>query len=507
VGSTAFVWAIVVLVVVVRGIVGFTLPLTGDEAYYWEWSRHLAWGYVDHPPLVAWTIAAFAPLGQSPGLVRLGFVICGLGASLAIAACATELTGDPRAGAVAALALALTPLASLAFGSASPDGPYLLFWSLALWFGARAFKRDRLGDWALLGIAIAGVLLSRVLGFALLFGFCGYALSPSVRHVWRRGLPLALGIAALLYAPFIAWNATHDWVTLSFALVHRHEEAHAFDLRRVGVLLLTQAAAYSPGIFVAVLLCAIRPRNAFLAWTAIPQLLIVTVLAFVEKVEIHWIFGTLISLAAMLGVTYTQLSHRLKIVWTTICVVPGAILVPAILAVSFAPVPIYNVVHRETGAQLRNGGPFEIMTYTMVARDAARLAKERDAIVMTDGYGLSSVMDFDAGIAPVVIGYDWQGRESRAWYADGWAAHRALFVDKEPLSTRPDIAGHLRRACARVVDGGAHPYSFGGTTPRAYYFTWCEGLAHDGLAILRWEREPEAAARLLRTRALPRDDA
>lgn len=501
------IWTIIALVVIVRGVVGFTLPLTGDEAYYWEWSRHLAWGYVDHPPLVAWTIAAFSAFGATPGFVRLGFVLCGLGASLAIAGCATELTGDRRAGVVAALALALTPLASLAFGTASPDGPYLLFWSLALWFGARAFKRDAIADWALLGVAIAGVLLARVLGFALLFGVCAYALSPNVRHVWRRGLPLALGIAALLYAPFVFWNAMHDWVTLSFALVHRHEEAHFFDLRRVGVLLLTQAAAYSPGIFIAVLLCAIRPRNAFLAWTAIPQLLIVTVLAFVEKVEIHWIFGTLVSLAAMLGVAYVGISHRRKIIWTTICVVPGAILVPAILAVSFAPIPIYNVVHRETGAQLRNGGPFEIMTYSMVASDAARLAKARDAIVMTDGYGLSSVMDFDAGVAPVVIGYDWQGRESRAWFPDGRVARRALFVDKEPLATRPDIALHLRRACARVVDGGTHPYSFGGTTPRAYYFTWCEGLASDGLAILRWEREPEAAARSLRYREGRRDDA
>lgn len=506
-GLTAFVWVVIALVVAVRGVVAFTLPLTGDEAYYWEWSRHLAWGYVDHPPLVAWTIALFSPLGATPGFVRLGFVLCGLVASIAIAGCATEITGDRRAGAVAALALALTPLASLAFGSASPDGPYLMFWSLSLWLGARAFARDTLAEWVLLGVAIGGVLLSRVLGFALLFGVCAYALAPGVRHVWRRGLPLALGIAALAYAPFLLWNASHDWVTLSFAIVHRHEESHSFDLRRVGVLLLTQAAAYSPGIFIAVLLCAVRPRNAFLAWTALPQLAIVTVLAFVEKVEIHWIFGTLASLTAMLGVAYTQISHRMKIVWTTICVVPGAILVPAILAVSFAPAPIYKIVHRETGAQLRNGGPFEIMTYAMVAKDAARLAKDRNAVVMTDGYGLSSIMDFDAGIAPVVIGYDWQGRESRAWYPDARRPERALFVDKEPLATRPDIALHLKRACARVLDGGAHPYSFGGTTPRAYYFTWCEGLASDGLAILRWEREPRAAARAHLQRPARRDDA
>jgi len=491
---TVIVWCAIALIIAVRGYVAFTLPLTGDEAYYWEWSRHLAWGYVDHPPAVAATIGLFSLFGQNPGLVRIGFVLCGLIASLAIAACAIELTGDALAGAVAALALALMPLASLAFGSASPDGPYLMFWALALWFGARAFKRDALADWILFGTALGGVLLSRVLGFALLFGVCAYSLTPAVRGVWRRGMPVALLVSAVLVAPFLYWNSTHGWVTFAFAISYRHDEAHVFSVARVLRLFATQAAAYSPGIFLAVLLLAVRPRNAFLAWTALPQLIVVTLLAFFERVEIHWIFGTLASLSAMMGVAYTQLSHRMKIVWTTICVVPGAILVPAILAVTLEPIPIYHVVNRETGAQLRNGGPFEIMTYSMVARDAKRLARERDAVVMTDGYGLSSVMDFDAGIAPVVIGYNWQGRESRAWYPDDRRPPSALFVDKEPLSTRPDIARHLRRACARVVDGGTHPYSFGGTTPRAYYFTWCEGLQPDGLAILRWEREPASDA-------------
>ena len=33
-------------------------PLTFDEAYYWLWSRHLAFGYYDHPPMVALLIRA-----------------------------------------------------------------------------------------------------------------------------------------------------------------------------------------------------------------------------------------------------------------------------------------------------------------------------------------------------------------------------------------------------------------------------------------------------------------
>jgi hypothetical protein len=492
---TRFIWGIIALIFVGRGIGAFTVPLTGDEAYYWEWSRRLAAGYVDHPPAVAWTIHLFAQFGQVPGLVRLGFVLCGVVASLGLAGCANEITGDKRAGAVAALAMAIVPLTLIAFGTASPDGPYLMFWSLALWFAARAFKRDDVGDWILLGLMVGGVLLSRVLGFALPFGLAAYALfTPSARHVWKRGMPIALAVCAVVCTPFIIWNAQHDWVTLLFGVAYRHEGvANSLSVWRVLSLLGVQAAAYSPGIWIAVLVLTFRPRNALLAWTAIPQFAIVTFLALFERVEIHWVFGFFASLCAMLGIAYVQISHRMKIVWTTASVVPAALLLPAIFAFTFAPVPIYRVIHRETGAQLRNAGPFEIMTYQMVADDAGALAKQKDAVVMTDGYGLSSVMDFDAGVAPVVIGYDWQGRESRSWFPDSERPARALFVDKEPLSTRPDIALHLRRACTRVVDGGIHAFSYGGVR-RAYYYTWCEGLVPDGLAILRWEREPPVTA-------------
>src|SRR5487761_2192362 len=119
-------WAIVAIVTAMRLAAAGSVPLICDEGYYWEWSRHLALAYGDHPPGVAYTIFAFSWLGENPFAVRVGFVLCGLIATIAVAKTARRLAGgDERAGAVAALALTLTPLASVAFGSASPDGPYL----------------------------------------------------------------------------------------------------------------------------------------------------------------------------------------------------------------------------------------------------------------------------------------------------------------------------------------------------------------------------------------------
>jgi hypothetical protein len=416
--------------------------------------------------------------------------VCGAIATYALARCATLLAGDRRAGDAAAIAFSVAPLASIAFGSAQPDGPYLMFWCLALWFAARAFRFGERRDYVLLGLALGGVLLSRMFGFALVAGIAGYALVPANRRYWREGLAVSFGVCALVYSPFVIWNAAHEWVTFAFALIHRHEGERLLQssLRHVLSLYAAQAAAYSPGIWLGVLILALRPRNAFLAWTALPLLAGLTLLALFRDVEIHWAFGAFASLCAMMGIAYVQLAARRRIIWTTIALVPAAVLLPAIFAMAFAPVASYRIIQRETGVQLRNAGPFEMFAYRPLARDLARIARRRHAIVMTDGYGLSSVIDFNANVPAVVIGYDWQGRESHNWYPSTKHARRALFVDNQPLAARPEFASRFELACGRVVDGGAHSYRYGAAPPRTFYFTWCESLAPDGIATLRWER-------------------
>ena len=486
-----FVWAIVAAITLMRCIAAYVVPLTGDEAYYWEWSRHLAFGYVDHPPMVAWTIALFSPLGLSAGAIRLGFVACGLIATLAGAATATDLAnGDRRAGAVTAVAFSLTPLFSLAFGSATPDGPYLAAWTVSLWLAVRAFKRQRTLDFALLGIALGVALLTRFFAAALVFGIAAYAIAPARRALWGAGLWVAFAVAALVYTPFVVWNAMHDWVTFDFTFVGRH--VRHLSWKGAFTLYAINAGAYSPGLWIGALVCAVRPRSALLAWTALPLLGVLTLLAFFEPVEIHWVFGPYASLCIALGLAYVHLSSRLRVIWACASVVPALLLVPMIFVAAVAPGPIYQVF-RNTGSSLRNTGPFEIFTFKPLARDVRKIADKHDAIVMTDGYGLSSLLDFNAGIVPVVIGYNWQGRESRRWYPADRRPTRALFVDKETLASRPDFAARLALACGRVTGAPALAYSYAGVPPRSYYLTWCEDMKPAAIRLLRWEQPGDEA--------------
>ena len=46
-------FAFLLLFLVINLLQSSFTGLLEDEAYYWVWSKNLAWGYFDHPPMVA----------------------------------------------------------------------------------------------------------------------------------------------------------------------------------------------------------------------------------------------------------------------------------------------------------------------------------------------------------------------------------------------------------------------------------------------------------------------
>jgi len=492
-------WAIIAFVTLLRAIAAAKVPLTGDEAYYWEWAKHLALGYADHPPMVAYLILPFAWGTASPIWIRLAFLVCGVIATLAAAGTAKRITGDERAGMVTALAMTLTPMLSVGFVIATPDGPLMAAWACSLYFAVRAEQTRARRDFVFLGIALAAALLSKMFAFALLAGLVAWSLAPSRRRLWRDGLVVTCLVVAVLYAPFVVWNAHNHWVTFTFAFEQRHVAEPS--LLRPLFYLFVSAGPYSPGLWLAALLVLARPRNALVAWTAIPLSVLLIVLNFHERIEFHWIFGPYISLCVGMGVAFTTLSHRARVLWATAAAVPAAVLIPFLFLAAAFPGPLYEQF-RATGSTLRNTGPFEIFTYWPLAQDVRRMADANGAVVVTDGYGFSSSLDYEAGIPPVFIGYNAQGQEAKRWYDPDMHPHRILFVDKESLLPipghagtnpgRPDFNRRLHLACGRVEPGPGLEYSYtdptGHTVPaRRYFLTWCDDPRPNALRILRWE--------------------
>jgi 4-amino-4-deoxy-L-arabinose transferase-like glycosyltransferase len=191
---------------------------TSDELYYLACADHLAWGYVDHPPLSIAVLAAVRLLlGDSLLALR---VVPALFESLAVlvtALLARELGGGRYAQVTAALAMAAMPMA-LAIGLPFSMNPIEhLLWPLAALTLARLQNGADAKWWLVLGLLFAIALENKLSTLWLGVGLAaGLAVSPARTWLRTRWPWLAGGLAVAGLAPYIAWQVANEWPTLEF---------------------------------------------------------------------------------------------------------------------------------------------------------------------------------------------------------------------------------------------------------------------------------------------------
>src|SRR3954468_18005421 len=118
---------IVLALVALRLIAAAFTPLTFDEAYYWMWSKSLAGGYYDHPPMVAFVIRAGTLIAGDTALgVRLVSILPALPMSWAVYQAAAFLFGSRRVAATATILLNVTLMAAVGTMIVTPDAPLLV---------------------------------------------------------------------------------------------------------------------------------------------------------------------------------------------------------------------------------------------------------------------------------------------------------------------------------------------------------------------------------------------
>ena len=133
----------ILALVALRLIAAAWTPITFDEAYYWMWSKHLAGGYYDHPPMVAVVIRLGTLLaGDTEFGVRLVSILLALPMSWAVYQAALILFGDRRVASTATLLLNVTLMAAVGTMIVTPDAPLLVASSFLL-FALAKVHADR----------------------------------------------------------------------------------------------------------------------------------------------------------------------------------------------------------------------------------------------------------------------------------------------------------------------------------------------------------------------------
>ena len=241
----------ILALVALRLVAAAWTPLTFDEAYYWMWSKHLAGGYYDHPPMVAVVIRLGTEIaGDTEFGVRLVSILLALPMSFAVYRTASILFGGQRVAATATILLNVTLMAAVGTLIVTPDAPLLVASSFVLFYLAKVLETGRGEWWLAVGAAVGAALLSKYtalfFGPAILIWLAGV---PKLRRWLLSPWPYLGGLVALLiFSPVILWNADHHWV--SFIKQIGRARIEDFKPAFIGELIPTQIAFATPLVFI-----------------------------------------------------------------------------------------------------------------------------------------------------------------------------------------------------------------------------------------------------------------
>jgi dolichol-phosphate mannosyltransferase len=212
-----------------------SVELLPEEAYYWNYSRHLDFGYLDHPPMVAWLVRlGTAAFGQSPFGIRIGALCCAGVASVFTYRLTRNLFDEASALAALVLAQAL-PFFFLSGLLMTPDAPLTAAWAASLYYLERALVAGRPGSWWRAGFALGiGALSKYSIGLLVPVTLVFMSWDRESRYWWRRWQPYAAALVSLaVFSPVILWNAQHEWASFVFQTSRRLAEAPKFALHKL----------------------------------------------------------------------------------------------------------------------------------------------------------------------------------------------------------------------------------------------------------------------------------
>ncbi len=276
--------------VVLNLLQGALSGLVNDEAYYHIYAQKLAWGYFDHPPMIAlliWLGELFA------GTTELGmrlFVVVLQPIYLYLFWRAIRPKDASRDDAILYLLINASIVLLQAYGFiAVPDAP--LMFSTALFFWAyRAFVEERDGAWLWLAVAMAAMAYSKYQGalvvlFAVLLNY-KLLLNP---RFWMSG-----AVALLLFAPHLMWQYENDLPSFGYHLAERNRP---FEWSSVTEYLLNIIAVFNP-FFIPLWVQAyrkVKPRDTFeraLKWIPIAIMLFFLLSSARGRTQPQWMIAS-----------------------------------------------------------------------------------------------------------------------------------------------------------------------------------------------------------------------
>ncbi|KTD33741.1 dolichyl-phosphate mannosyltransferase [Legionella nautarum] len=267
-----------------------------EEAYYWNYSNHLDFSFLDHPPMVAL-------------LIKLGTLVFGVnewGVRVATLPCfiltgyfSFKLTSliKKKARWYSLVLLSLLPFFFIHSLIITPDIPLTLSWSATLYYLYQAIVLDKTKSWYWAGLWIGIGLLSKYTIVMLGLSTIIYLIFDSDSRKWflRREPYCCSMISLTIFIPVIYWNATHQWASFLFQSSRRFHDSFSFSfhiLISLVLIYLTPAGIFGLSTLLSKeyskKLITIKTKHFFQIYMLVP-LLFFSLFSLFHSIRVNWI--------------------------------------------------------------------------------------------------------------------------------------------------------------------------------------------------------------------------
>jgi hypothetical protein len=341
IGAGAVVLAIAACKLAVHLYAGRHYGYFVDELYYLACSRHLNWGYVDQPPLIAVIVWMWrSVLGQSLPAIRLLPALAGVAEVVFTALIAREMGGKRFAQGLAAIAALVAPAILGVDGILTMNAFEPLFWLGCAYVMIRMIKTKNTKLWIWFGV-LAGFGLENKYSM-LIFGaglVLGLLLSSERSLLASRWLWVGGAIAFLIFLPNLVWNVQHHF---PFLELQANIRANGRDVPlgplaffQQEMLLMNPLALpiWLGGLWLYFFTKSGKPFRA-IGWAWVFTAAAIVILS----PRVYYLFPAFPVLFAGGGVLWEQLLARPKLVWLKAAYPVPMILFGALLAPLAIPV-------------------------------------------------------------------------------------------------------------------------------------------------------------------------
>jgi hypothetical protein len=427
-----------------------------DELYYLACSHHLAWGYVDQPPLIA-VITWLERLTLGDSLSALHFLPA-LAAGLRVVMTgyiAREL-GAKRFGiALSCVCVAVAPM-YLGLDSLLTMNVFeSLFWMGAAFIALKIFNGANPKLWLLFG-AVCGVgLLNKhsmlFFGFGL---FAGLLLTRERKQLDKPWFWLGSLVALVIFLPNLIWEIQHHFPTIELLQnvqrSGRNTQMNPLIFTLVQMFIMHPLAA---PVWIAGLALLLRDKDGNGGWRVLGiTYLVIMLCMFVLHGRLYYPAPAYPMLFAAGGVAFDRWLSRLqsgrwlKPAYITLLVVTGLILAP------FAYFPLLSVNQYIAYASFLHMQPVKLENHAMgplpqiyadqfgwkemaqVVADAYHQLppeEQKSCGIFGQNYGQAGAIDFfgaKMGLPPAISGH----QNYFYWGAHGYSGECLIVLDESP---------------------------------------------------------------------------